>query len=132
MCGHYNDETKMEIYKFRVSGGENACLYTRGRLPVRRVLPAAAPAVAARVCGRGLGLEAELGAQRHDPLVLEQLDGGGALVGIAIEAFDEEVDALLAELVAGGELRRVALRDVVHDGPFVVHRGPGAAASGHF
>lgn len=103
----------------------------RAQLAVVRVLPTAAAALAAGLGAGRLGLEAELRAERHDPLMLEQLDGAGALVGVAVEALHQEVDALLAELVAPGELRRVALRDVVHDRPLVVHGRPGPAARGH-
>lgn len=64
--------------------------------------------------------------------MLEEFDGADALGGIALEAFLEEVDAGLAQLVARGELRWVALRDVVHYGPFVVHGCPGTATGCHF
>lgn len=63
--------------------------------------------------------------------MLEQLDGGVALLGVAGEAAQEEVEALGAELVGRGKLRRVALGDVVHDGPLVVEVGPGPAARRH-
>tara|TARA_R110002003_G_scaffold106_17_gene8859 strand:+ start:1742 stop:2167 length:426 start_codon:yes stop_codon:yes gene_type:complete len=64
--------------------------------------------------------------------VLEQFDGGGALGGVALEALFQKVDALVAELLAAGQLGRVALGNVVHDGPFVVHGRPGPAAGCHF
>jgi hypothetical protein len=102
---------------------------------IRRVVPTALRrdlATAARFGAGRLGLETELGAERHDPFVLEEFDSADALSGIALEAFLQEVDTGLAELVARGELRWVALGDVVHDGPFVVHRCPGAAAGRHF
>lgn len=102
------------------------------RLAVVGVLPTTASALTARLCARCLRLEAELCAQRHDPLVLEEFNGAGALVWIAVKALHQEVNALLAKLVAGGELWRISLRNVVHDGPLVVHGSPRAAAGCHF
>jgi hypothetical protein len=52
--------------------------------------------------------------------MLEQLYCRGAFGRVALEALLQEVDALVTELVPRGELRRVALGDVVHDSPFVV------------
>ena len=77
-------------------------------------------------------LKTKLGAQRHDPLVLKQFNGAGTLVRIAVEAFHQEIDALLTELVAGGKLWRIALRYVVHDGPLVIHGCPWATTCCHF
>lgn len=68
---------------------------------------------------------------RHDPLVAEQVDGLGPLLGIAHEAALQEVDALRAELVRRRQGRWVALRDVVHDGPLVVQVGPRSSPGGH-
>lgn len=78
-----------------------------------------------------LRLETELRAQGHDPLVLEQFHGAGTLVRITLKALHQEVDALFAELVAAGELWRISLGDVVHNGPFVVHGCPWASTSSH-
>lgn len=63
--------------------------------------------------------------------MLQQLSSGRTFLRIAHEATLEEIDALGTELVDGWELWRVALRDVVHDGPLVVERGPGAATGRH-
>lgn len=63
--------------------------------------------------------------------MLQQLRGRGALLRVAIKAPFQKIDAGLAELLRGRELRRVALRNVVHDGPFVVEGGPGPAAGRH-
>lgn len=104
----------------------------RAGLAVVGVLPTAASALAPCLGAGRLRLKTELRAQRHDPFVLEQFHGAGALVRIAVEALHQEIDALLAELVACRELRRVALSNVVHDGPFVVHGCPWAATSCHF
>jgi hypothetical protein len=70
--------------------------------------------------------------ERHDPFVLEQFSRADTLDGVAFEAAFQEIDACVAELVVAGKLRRVALSNVVHDGPFIVHGRPGAAACGHF
>lgn len=100
-------------------------------LAVVGVLPTATPALTTRICVWRLRLKAELSTQRHDPLMLEQLYGTSTLVRIAVEAFHQEVNALLAKLVTGGKLGRISLGDVVHNGPLVVHRCPWAAACCH-
>jgi hypothetical protein len=64
--------------------------------------------------------------------VLEELNGTGSLGGIALERLLEEVDALVAELIFGWELWWVALGNVVHDGPLVIHRSPGTTTCCHF
>lgn len=102
------------------------------RLAVVGVLPTAASALATRLRARRLRLETELRAQRHDPFVLEQFNGAGTLVRIAVKALHQKVDALVAELVARGKLWRISLRDMVHDGPFVVHGRPRATTGRHF
>lgn len=68
----------------------------------------------------------------HDPVALQQLRRARPALRIPLEAAPQEVDALGAQLVLARQLRRVALGDVVHDGPFVVERGPGPAARAHF
>lgn len=67
----------------------------------------------------------------HYPLVLQQLDGRRSLLRISRKAPHQEVDALRAELLRRRQLRRVALRNVVHDGPFVVQVGPRPPARRH-
>lgn len=63
--------------------------------------------------------------------MLQQLHGGRALGGIPDETASQEVDPLRAELVLTGQLGRVALGNVVHDGPLVVQVGPWPSASRH-
>jgi hypothetical protein len=64
--------------------------------------------------------------------MLQQLRRRYTLHGITLETALQEIDARVAELIGAGELWRVALRNVVHDGPFVVHGGPWSATSCHF
>ena len=66
-----------------------------------------------------------------DPLVLEELRRRRALLGVAREALLQEVHPLRAQLVRRRQLWRVALRDVVHDGPFVVEGRPRPPARCH-
>lgn len=63
--------------------------------------------------------------------MLQQFDSRRPLPRVPQEAPIQKVDAASAELIGVGQLRRVALRDVEHDGPLVVEGGPGAAARGH-
>ena len=66
-----------------------------------------------------------------DPFTLQQLGRTRPSLRIALEASLQEVDALLTQLLSAGQLRRVALGDVVHDGPFIVEARPGTAAGAH-
>lgn len=50
---------------------------------------------------------------------------------IPLEALFQKVDPALTQLVPRWELRLIALRNIVHDGPFVVQASPGSAACGH-
>lgn len=50
---------------------------------------------------------------------------------IPLEAPFQKVDAAVAQLVARRQLRLVALRNVVHDGPLVVQGRPRSAACRH-
>ena len=109
-------------FRLRKSIGAVAAAAIAG---VRRVLRR----VAARVGGRGRFND--LAADAHHPLMLQQLHGAGAVPGVAHKAARQEIDALGTELVGAGELRRVALRDVVHDGPLVVEVGPRPATRHH-
>lgn len=103
-------------------------------LVVGRVLPTTTRRVAptALAITRRLRLKTQLRPERHDPLMLEQFDRTSTFVRIALEAFLQKVDALLAQLIPCGQLRRIALSNVVHDSPLVVHGGPGATTSSHF
>lgn len=65
-------------------------------------------------------LNTDLVPNRHDPLMLQQLDGRRPLPRIPQEAFIQEIDAASTELVRVRQLRRIALGDVEHDGPLVV------------
>ena len=57
---------------------------------------------AARVAITGRGwFQAELGAERHNPFVLEQLDRTGSLVWVAVETLLEEVDTSVTKLLLG-------------------------------
>lgn len=99
--------------------------------------PTGAPPTTPRLTGRGLHVPPppthhDLLPDLADPAALEQLGGAGATAGIALEAATQKRQALLAQLLLRRQLRRVALRDVVHDGPLVVERGPGSAARAHF
>ena len=66
-----------------------------------------------------------------DPVTLQQLRRTGPSLRIALEASLQEIDALLTQLLSAGQLRRVALGDVVHDGPFIVEACPWTAAGAH-
>ena len=68
---------------------------------------------------------------RHDPFTLQQFRGTGSLLGIAVKAPLQELNPLAAQLVFVRQLRRVALGDVVHDGPFIVETGPRSTAGAH-
>ena len=81
---------------------------------------------------RRTGLQRHLPPQAHDPLIAQEFRRGRALRRVPLETLLQETDALGAQLVAAGQLGRVALRDVVHDGPLVVEQGPGPAAGRHF
>ncbi len=63
--------------------------------------------------------------------MLQQLDRRIALLGVTHKAPLEEINALRAELVGRRQLRRVALGNVVHDGPLVVEVRPRPAARRH-
>lgn len=68
---------------------------------------------------------------RHDPFTLQQFRRTRSLPRISIEAPLQEFDPFGAQLVFVRQLRRVALSDVVHDGPLVVETCPGSTASAH-
>ncbi len=68
----------------------------------------------------------------RNPLTLQQLDRTRPHPRIALKAPFQKVNPLLAQLLPAGQLRRIALRNVVHDGPLVVEGRPGPAASAHF
>jgi len=74
----------------------------RRKLVVGRVLPTTVRS--SSTAGIGIAwsrrLKAELSTECHDPFMLEQLDCAGSLVRIAVEAFLQEVNARLTELVA--------------------------------
>ncbi len=63
---------------------------------------------------------------------MQQLRRTGPPLRVPIEAPFQEPDALSAQLLPARQLRWVALRDVVHDSPFVVQTRPGATARAHF
>lgn len=67
----------------------------------------------------------------HDPIALQQLRRARPPLWIPLEAPSQEFDALLTQLIFTRQLRRVALSDVVHDGPLVVEGSPGAAPRAH-
>ncbi len=69
---------------------------------------------------------------RQDPFVLQKLHGGRSVLRILHEATLQEVDPLGAELIRRRKLGWVALRDVIHNGPFVIQVGPRSSARGHF
>lgn len=68
---------------------------------------------------------------RHDPFTLQQLRRTRSPLRISIKAPLQELDPLGTQLVFARQLRRVALRDVVHDGPLVVETGPRSTAGAH-
>lgn len=57
---------------------------------------------------------------RDNPLMLQKLRSCRPLHLVALEAASQEVDSGVAELIARRQGGLVALRDVVHDCPFVV------------
>lgn len=59
-------------------------------------------------------------ADGHDPVMLQQFHGSSSLLGVAVKAALEEVNAFWAELIWRRELWGIALGDVVHDRPLVV------------
>lgn len=67
-----------------------------------------------------------------DPFTLQQFRRARPPLRIALKAPFQKLEALLAQLLSTGQLRRIALRNVVHDSPLVVETGPGAAAGAHF
>lgn len=67
-----------------------------------------------------------------DPFTLQQLRRAGSSFRIAFEASPQEIYALLTQLLSAGQLRRVALSNIVHDGPFIIEARPGTAAGAHF
>ena len=67
-----------------------------------------------------------------DPIALQQLHRTSPPLRISLKTAFQKFHALLAQLVPARQLRGIALRDVVHDCPFVVEAGPGAAAGAHF
>lgn len=66
-----------------------------------------------------------------DPVTLQQLGSTRSSLRVALEASPEKLYALLTQLLSAGQLRWVALGNVVHDGPLVVEARPGAAAGAH-
>ena len=76
-------------------------------------------------------VQRDLFLDEQDPVMLQQFGGGAATFGVAVEAALEEVEPELAELLSRWQLRRLALRDVVHDGPLVVEVRPRSAAADH-
>ena len=66
-----------------------------------------------------------------DPFTLQQLGRTGPPLRIALETSLQKFDALLTQLLSAGQLRRVALGDVVHNGPLIVETCPGTAAGAH-
>ena len=94
-----------------------------------RVLPRAVRAAAP--IGASVALWNDLFPDGADPITLQQLRRTGSSFRIALEASLEEFYALLTQLLSTGQLRRVALGDIVHDGPFIVEARPRTAASAH-
>lgn len=70
-------------------------------------------------------------ANRHDPLMLQQFRRRRPLPRIPDKAFLEEINPTGAQLLRTRQLWRIALRDVVHDGPFIVETCPRPPASRH-
>ena len=66
-----------------------------------------------------------------NPITLQQLRRTGSSFRVALEASLEEFYALLTQLLSTGQLRRVALGNIVHDGPFIVEARPRTATSAH-
>lgn len=73
-------------------------------LVVGRVLPTTLWRIAiARATIRWRGwLQRQLSAERHEPLMLQQLDCTGTFIRIAIEALLQKCDACVAQLFVGG------------------------------
>jgi len=67
----------------------------------------------------------------HDPLTLQQLGRARPPPRILLETPPQEVNTLGTELVSAGQLRRVALRNIVHDRPLVVQGCPGPPPGRH-
>lgn len=84
----------------------------------------------ATITGRS-GIDADLGPDGHDPLMLQELSGRSSLPGVADETSLQEVDSLGAQLVTTGQLGWVSLCNIVHDGPLVIQAGPRTTACGH-
>lgn len=63
--------------------------------------------------------------------MLQQVHSRRALGGIPDETASQEIDTLRAELILAGQLRRVALGNVIHDGPLVVQVRPWSSAGCH-
>lgn len=107
----------------------------RSRSPLGTVLPRAAPAAGALTSTRA---QLALLGRHHllpdtlDPFTLQQLRGTGPPLWIPIEAPFQERNALSTQLLPAWQLRWVALRDVVHDGPLVVQTCPWATTGAHF
>lgn len=67
-----------------------------------------------------------------DPFTLQQLRGTRSPLRIPIEAPLQKINALSTQLLSAWQLRWVALRDVVHDGPLIVQTCPWATTGAHF
>jgi hypothetical protein len=91
----------------------------------------AAPGKGRPVLAGRARLDMHLRLDDHDPLVPKKLCGRCTLLWIAHEALFQEVHTLWAQLVRRRQLGRIALCDVVHNGPFVVEARPGASARRH-
>ena len=85
-----------------------------------------------RLAPRRLRLQRQLSPQTHNPLMLQQLHGGRPRLGIPLKASFQKVDPGLAQQIGGRQLRGVPLRNVIHDGPLVVHVCPGTTTRYHF
>ena len=66
-----------------------------------------------------------------NPFALQQLRRTGPPLRIALEASLQELYALLTQLLSTRQLRRVALGDIVHDGPLIVEARPGTPPGAH-
>ena len=102
-------------------------------LPITTVLPAASAAGSRSrtqrlVLLRRYNLLSYIG----DPFALQKLRSARSPLRISFETSAEELNALLAQLLSAWQLRRIALSNVVHDGPFVVETGPWTTTCTHF
>jgi hypothetical protein len=64
--------------------------------------------------------------------MLQQLHRTRSFTRIPLEALLQKVNARITQLLLGRQLRRIALSNMVHDRPLVVHGCPGPSTSGHF